>query len=209
MEILDASGLEKIGEGRYREVYCDGNLCFKFPKKYLLKRYCGYELKYPLQRYSQYKFGIRDINVYELEIFRHVTSTLDSPLLKQIVSLSDIQETTRGQALVGELIMNSDGSVARSLRSYKGATNRKFWETLREICFSLENKGFSYFGLSDENVVVRETSEGVEPVVVDLKRIGRRMLPFQPLLLFRGVRQSKIQRALERLYEEYGRVISS
>jgi hypothetical protein len=202
MELIDASLLKKIDEGRYREVYSDGQQCFKFLKMHLVKTYGEHEVVYPLRLYTLFKFGIRDINVYELTIYQKMRFAL--PLFtNNVASLSRLQESTRGPVLVGKLITNVDGSVAQPLKAYGCVNDERFWERLHTVCFFLEQKGFPYFGLSDQNVVVRKTLDGVEPVIVDLKRIGGQMLPFQPWLHFRYIRRAKIQRKLEYLCQRY------
>ena len=57
---------EKIGEGRYRNVYRDGDFALKVVKSHKRKTYFGFPVNIPTWMYLIVKFGFSDFNKHEL-----------------------------------------------------------------------------------------------------------------------------------------------
>ena len=204
-DALNMLGLRKIGEGKYREVYEDGEKCFKVLKTDLEKQHSqGTKIHYPLRMYTFLKFGIWDFNTHELRIYREMSRVVPEEHMRVIAPLEKVEKIEAASVLVGTLIKDQDGDISPSLAQYgKIPQNHDFWDTLNMAHFTFEEYGFPHFGLNEYNVVVQTTAAGIRPCIIDLKRVGVQTLPFQPWLLFREMRLNKLVRMHVRIEEEY------
>jgi hypothetical protein len=115
-----------------------------------------------------------------------------------------------GDIVLCELAKNSDGTPAKRLKDYGPIpiSDTMFWNRMGILEKMLIEWKIPFFGINDENVLVREYRElniGCEkyPIVADLKRFGKRTNAFQFQTLFTEGIEAKIRRAFERLRKEH------
>lgn len=191
----------KIGEGTYREVYrISDDYCAKVLRPTHLKDYFFFKVNYPTKAYIKYKFGIKDFNEYELNLFNNIKNRMPSDLDSSFAKIEGIVNN----ALIQDLVKNQDGSLSKSLLNYDSKIgNMEFWKKLQDIQEFFLDEDIFNFNVKPDNILVKNDSENLIPVIMDYKRIGPRTYPFQPQLLIRSVAQQKIIRRFSRLAEMY------
>ena len=190
----------KIGDGYYREVYRQGNTAGKIVKpqwntlvgKLLLK----------------IKFGTGDLNALEKFNYEHHVAEMPVRIRDYFVHVTGRSFSKSGDLITCELAKNSDGTPAKRLKDYGPVNDRMFWNRIGILEKALIEWEVPFFGINDENVLVREWREpnvGCDkyPIVVDLKRFGYRTTVFQPQVKIKKGFEAKIHRAFARLSEEY------
>ena len=191
----------KIGEGTYREcreVVGSPDLCAKVLKPFRTKSYpLGITLTVPTHIYTLFKFGIADINRFEYAVIENLPPELRqyAPDRNEIIAVNN-----RDTALVSTRQYDFNGQPSKTLHELNSLENEHFWreiDRIAEMMFDHRLYFFDIFHLGNNVIVQQEDTETARPVLIDFKRLGQRMYPFQFDLLTHRGRQSKLLRRLE------------
>ncbi len=194
----------KIGEGTYREVYQISDSLFKVLKPFRSKSYGLFCIDFPMGRYTLLKFGIRDFNVYERDMYDKLISAVPEEYHR---NFSTIYETGyhNGRSISRcRLISDSEGNISPSVAKYGQINNQHFWARLQELEEMFVDIGFFPMDLKAENILVG-TNENYdpEPIFVDFKRVGARTYPFQIWLQYRKKLIERMRTKFRRLRDNY------
>jgi len=194
---------EKIGEGQHREVFRSGNLAVKILKPFRLKQRWLRTVRLPLQIYIQTKYAIEDFNQHEQENYWRLAGFIprDSSTLFNRIYWAGYYE---GQSIsISDLVLNDDGSFAKSLAKSGVILDTKFWNGLDEIETLLLSRKMFFIGINDDNVLV-QTKNGVQqPVLVDYKWLGREAYPCQFWLRWEIGLRRKLKSKFQRMRDLY------
>lgn len=176
----------KLGEGKYREVFC----------------YKGKAVKFLKQRPNN-KNKVDDFNELEYENY---CNFIEKVPLKFKINFAIIEWTGKingKSASISDLIINDDGSVARSIAETGKIKDEFFWATLEKIEDLLIDSDIPLLDIRGENIIAQKIENRFNPVFIDFKRFGANTYPFQPWLRFKYQRMKKIQRRFRRMKEIY------
>ncbi len=195
--------LQKIGEGRYREVYAEGKHAIKVLKPSIRKGYGWFSLSFPTKLYSNIIFGNSDLNALEYKNFKNYIEYFDPYIKDRFMHIFGFSETETGSVCRCELIKNSDGSISKQLKKYNHVGNGHFWHLMTEVEEALVKYEMPYFNISDTNVLVRQDGNDCVPVFCDHKRVGIIANKFQPNAWTDSGAERKIRREFARLRKRY------
>jgi len=190
----------KIGGGKYREVYRQGETAAKIVKP-------KWETRIGRMR-LWIKFGTSDLNKLEKFNYDNYIASLPVVVSDYFAHITGRSCSQSGDLVICELAKNSDKTPARRLKDYGSINDLMFWNRISILEKALIEWKVPFFGINDENVLVREWRElnvGYEryPIIVDLKRCGYRTTVFQPQVQIKKGFEAKIHRAFDKLRKEY------
>ena len=199
---VDLAKAEKIGQGRYREVFRMGDLALKVLKSHVRKNYGLFHIDYPMKVYTKYKFGIADFNQFEFEMYQGFIDRIPLNLRNRFYRIHSVDNVGGRSYLLADLVLDDDGSLSKPL-SKQGKSDNHFWERVKELEEVLIDKEVPVLDIRGENILVQNTAQGVIPVMVDYKRFGRKTYPFQFGLSSKKSMIKKQRRRFQRLREQY------
>jgi hypothetical protein len=201
----NASGLvgklEKIAEGRYREVYKEGKWAVKVVKPYIRKVW-GW-VNFPTRLYAKFAFGNTDLNALEYRNYNNCIGLLPLHIRDRFLPIMGVSETPSGSLCRCELVTDADGSISKTLADHGNVRDKHFWYIIGEIESALLKQEIPYFNISDKNLLVRRDGVDCYPMFVDHKRVGKMSTILQPNAWTDIGAERKIRREFKRLYERY------
>ncbi|VVB73264.1 Uncharacterised protein [uncultured archaeon] len=166
-----------LARGTYREVFVEGGMCVKSLLPYRERRYPPHVvLLHPMQDYLKHKFGIDDLNLFELDNYRRFFSDAGAGVEGRFARILDVDDDCSRM----ELIRDFDGSVSRSLKDYGRVQSGGFWDAMREVKRFVQERRIPLFDLNECNVLVQRLDERrLVPVLIDYKHVGPQLFPYQ------------------------------
>ncbi len=149
---------------------------------------------------SKLRWFINDINKFESKIYRKLAPQLYEYLPKILFTVKENSEVF----LFSEKITDYDGRLSRSIDQLPAVTQISFWkrtERLKALLLIHRIYLFDIFHKGNNLIVQKVSPTDWRPMLVDVKRLGRRFYPFQISLFFKGERLKKFNRRLE-LFEK-------
>ncbi len=203
---IQLSSQQRIGQGRFREVYGIGDgLCIKILKPIILKSYgAGVSIPIPGRLYTLLKYRVADINETEYANYQKVMYLVPTELHHYFGHLHGVIQTAAyGSVLAAEMITNSDGSISRDLH-HEVVHEQEFWQGIDAVSQTFRELNIPHFGIGSGNFVVRRNADhGLHPVLIDYKKIGANFFPFQPWNYLSYCSSRKVDRIFERLKEKF------
>jgi hypothetical protein len=193
--------LEKIAEGRYREVFREGKYAVKVVKPYIRKAWGWVNL--PTRLYARVAFGNTDLNALEYNNYRNCIELLPVNIRDRFLPIMGVSETQTGSMCRCELVTNADGSISKTLAEHGHVRDKYFWFKLGEVENALLKWEIPYFNISDKNLLVRKDGIDCYPLFVDHKRMGKMCTIMQPNAWTDMGAERKIKREFRRLYLQY------
>lgn len=184
-----------LRRGTFRTVtVVDENVCVKTINRDLDRRYSRF-----LSTIGTV-FGIRDVNLYELENYRRYFSKLDNGMDGCFAKIIKVV----GNESHVEIIRDFDGSISRNLKEYGRVDSPLFWSWIFRIRdFALNNR-IPMFDPCANNVLVKRLDEtSAIPVYIDYKWMGPRVFPSQPWLWIPKFAEMKVKRKFRGLIRDY------
>jgi hypothetical protein len=200
---IDLENAVKIGEGKYREVYRVGNFAIKMLKHSVRKNYGFFHVDFPSQWYTKHKFGIKDFNQFEYDMFREFIERVPVDFRDRFAHIHSVGKIDGKSYSLSDLAINGDGNPSKTLAQYGEIGSYNFWSQIEELEGVLTDNSIPIMDIRGENIMVQETSEGVAPVFIDFKRYGGRTYSVQFWLSSEKQLVAKMQRRFERLRELY------
>lgn len=195
---------DKIGGGRHREVYRYCNLAVKVLKPYVVKDYGLFSIATPTKLFSLYKVGSLDLNRVEYENYQKLISQVPEGVMDSFAKIFEISGNEGESISIGELVVNSNGTLSQTLEQYGGVKSPRFWERIKDLEQLFLSKDIPYFDIRPKNILVKEfENRDSIPVLVDYDAIGTRAFLFQINLLLKSERARKIKRRFSRIREKY------
>jgi hypothetical protein len=170
---------EKIGEGQYREVFRSDPFVIKRLKKFVVKRRGRSTVPTLLQPYVRKKYGIDDFNRHELIHFRQLAEMIPPALRDSFNPIHWAGHHCGGSFSLSDLVLNADGTLAHPLAKSGIILDPEFWNTLAAIEDFLLSRRMFFTGINSGNVLVRQTENSWQPVIVDYKWLGWEAYPWQ------------------------------
>jgi hypothetical protein len=192
--------LEKIAEGRYREVFREGKWAVKVVKQYIRK---ARWFNFPTRLYARVVFGNTDLNAIEYKNYRDCIELLPMNIRDRFLPIMGISETSTGSICRCELVTNSDGSISKTLAEHGHVRDKYFWYILGEVERALLKLEIPYFNISNKNLLVRRDGVDCYPLFVDHKRMGKMSTILQPHAWTEIGAERKIRREFKQLYDRY------
>ncbi len=103
------------------------------------------------------------------------------------------------------LVKDSDGKISLPIKEFSKSTNipKEFFTKIQECLDKLmENKIF-FYRISDKNILVQETPQGLNPIFIDFKSVGKKAYPLQVWLHFNFQQRNKVKRKFNKLRDSY------
>jgi len=200
---FDITGANKIGEGRYRNVYRVGNVAIKTLKPSIRKDYYFFNLTYEQHWYTKHKFGIGDFNQFEYDMFTQFIEKVPPDFRNRFAHIHSVFQIEGTSHSISDLVLDSTGNVSRTLHKYGQVHSDVFWNHIDALQGVFIDEQIPLMDIRGENIMVQETSAGVFPVFIDFKRYGARTYPVHFWLSSEKQRIAKMQRKFERLRELY------
>ena len=154
--------------------------------------------KFPQKKYISLKYGIENLNQYEINIIKNLPKELN-PYIPKKISLEK-------EILIMERIKNYDNNYSKSLQEIGKIDNNFFWDDIYNIK-SIFDKNELYFldiFFCGNNIMVKKESETkFKPIIIDFKKIGRTMYPFQFNLIFKSEQKKKFNRRFNKFIETF------
>lgn len=202
-DVIDAV-TQKIGEGRYREVYCiDDEFALKLLKPIVGKNYFGVHVEFPAQLYTSFKFGISDFNRFEYDAYHNFSSRIPSELRSSFAHIYRAGIFHGRSASLSDLIVDEDGSVSRPLSEHGAVGDPLFWKRMDAIETMLLDEKIRLADVANHNIVVQTVNGTHIPVLVDFKRYGRRTFPFQIWLVSERQLENKMRRRFQKMRDAH------
>jgi hypothetical protein len=192
----------KIGEGRYREAYRLGNRVYKVLKPTLTKHYGPFSKKFDIENYTRNKFGIDDFNQYEFDSYRSIIGRIPNAYHDMFAHVRAVYYVGDRSVSISDLVINSDGQVSKTLAQGLPQNKSGFLHRLDDLELLLYANSIPLLDIRAENIVVREQLGESTPVIVDFKKYGSRVFPFQPWLKLEVLLRHKMMRRFNRLKDE-------
>ncbi len=204
----------KIDEGRSRECWetTDPGLIVKKPKADIAKHYpsLGFTVNFSGRVYRLLAYGTTDINRDEANIVDSLPSSIRS-FVPETVRLEK-QEDTSESLLIMSRTMDFDGQPSRTVQETGPIDNERFWQHVDELVQRmLENELYfcDIFWRGNNILVQRVNETEFRPVLVDVKRRGNSMYPYQLPLRFKTQLKEKFLRRLDSFKREFGGPVES
>ena len=193
---------EKIGEGRYREVYRFEDKALKILKPTVAKKYGPFKLNLPSRLYTLSQFGINNFNEFEYEIYNKFEKRVPLDFKKNFATIYEVGEIEKKSISLSELVLNEDGSLSIPLSNHTQIKDEHFWHKIDEIEKLLIKQEIMIMDIRGENLLVRETNGCKNPVLIDYKRYGKRTC-LRQLIFSKAQLIKKINRRFQKLKELY------
>ncbi len=191
--------LEKIGEGRYREVYKWEKYALKVLRSHITKQCGPITITIPTRMHLRFNCGIEDFNAHEFENYQTMMQKIPQEYRAAFNSIHTHGALEQQSASLSDIVYNADGSRAKSLFFTGTVEDPSFWKALRELHDMLfENKIF-LMDVRAQNILVQDN----KPILFDYKRLGATTYPMQPWLQMTNQKIRRMQRRLERLETAY------
>jgi len=199
----DLSQVAKIGEGRYRKVFRVGNKALKVLRPFVRKDYGLFHVNFPTELYTKYKFGIADFNQFEYEMYHEFIERISPELRNKFSQIHEIGKSNGKSVSLSDLVVNSNGNLAKTLSQYGIVDNPDFWRQIDKLEQVLVHEEIPIIDIRGENIMVREVDGESVPILVDFKRYGRRTYPVQIWLFSKQQLVKKMKRRFQRLRDQY------
>jgi hypothetical protein len=206
LELLNRSSIassinpaNKIGEGKYRDVYQVRGKALKILKPHVHK----FNLEFPTSVYTKLKFGIADFNQYEYHTYRKFIKEIPNKLKDRFAQIYWAGPYNGKSVSLSELVINSNGEVSESLSESGPVYDKNFWDAFNQVESLLLEKRIFLMDIHAKNIMVKESEGKLAPVLIDYKRVGARTYPLQIWLLSQSRLAEKLKRKFQRLREEY------
>ncbi len=194
--LLDFSEDNIIGKGDFRTVYRHGPYAVKVLNETITK----FSKQIPTNLYTKIKYGINNFNEFETNVFRkRILPYIPGQLYDCFQFIYPTEEQDGKILCISDLILNYDGSLPHSLSDSGKITDQTFWSRINDLENFFLEKDIPFFGIMDNNILVKETGESFVPVIVDYKRFGREVYPFQLNLCLKSERERKIKRKFSKI----------
>jgi len=190
---------DKIGEGRYREVYRVGKTAVKLIKPFIRKNYGVFSVDLPTNAYTKIKFGVEDFNLVEYENYRNLIQSVPRELRRNFADIYWTGVLNGRSASVSDLVCDCDGNLSKNLGSFGRVEDDFFWERMEMLEKELLRNPVTLLDIRAENIMVKNDGRNLVPVFVDYKRCGAQSYTFQPWLISKEQQKKKIARRFRRL----------
>lgn len=193
------SDLEKIGEGKYREVYRWENYAMKVLKPHI-KKQCGpITMHIPTKIHSRIKYGIEDFNMHEYENYQTMIQKIPEEYRTAFNKIHSHGTLGKNSISISDIIYNSDGTRSKSLFLTDKITDPAFWIMLQNIHDMMFSQEIFLLDIHAKNILVQDG----KPVLFDYKRLGTTTYPLQAWLHIKDQKIRCMQRRLDRLEDVY------
>ncbi len=191
---------EKIGEGRYREVYREGDKALKFLKPNVIRNYGPLKIIIPTKLYTFFNFGISDFNRFEYEKYKEFENKIPEEFEHNFSKIYGIEKRGKESVSISDLTLNWDKTLSKPLSKYGLLDDEDFWKEIDRLEEMLIERDIMILDIRGENILVKETSEAKSPVLIDYKRYGGRTYRKQ-FIFSRPQLIKKLKRKFQRLRE--------
>jgi hypothetical protein len=195
----------KIGEGAIREVYVSGNLVLKVmkPDARISKKMLFGRASFQTQDFVRNRYGIDDFNRYEFEQYQKLMLQVPADLLDSFSRVLGIKQIQGRSTSIHELVTDADTSISRELKEHGPVDDAGFWERMDKLEQFFLEREILHLGFDERNIVVKSTADKTLPVIIDYKRLGKKVRPRTLGMLFSfGIRR-KIKYKFGLLREKY------
>lgn len=199
---IDLEGSERIGEGRYRQVLCQGDFVLKFLKPCVNKQYGPLQLHFPAGLYTACKFGIPDFNQHEYAQYQRIINALPQESHDNLAHIHYVTHHAGHSVSVSDLVRDSDNTPSHPLSDYPGIASGSFWEQLDGLENALREYRIPLMDIKGENILVQKNHDGARPVLMDYKRHGSRTYPFQAWMS-EEQQLERMSRRFQRVRDQY------
>ena len=188
-----------IGQGRFRDcISFDLKRCGKKQKKYLTRSFLGFNMQFDSTIYCRLLLGINDLNSFEYSIIKSLPHSMRN-FIPENISLED-------NYLKMDRSIDFDGTYSTVISSYGSVDNKRFWEHIESLnqCLISNNLWFlDIFNEGNNLLVYRKSEDEYIPIIIDFKRLGRKMYPFQLNLIFASEQKKKYLRRYQRFQNRF------
>jgi len=194
----------KIEEGAIRETYISGDFVLKVmkPDARISKKLLFRRVSLLTQEFVRRRYGINDFNRYEFEQYQRLIQQVPANLLDSFSRILGVKQIKGRSTSIQELVTDADDGISRELKKHGLVDDAEFWERMDELEQFFLERGILHLGFDERNVVVRR-NDGVIPVIVDYKRMGKNVRPRTIGMLFSyGIRR-KIKYKFREIREKY------
>jgi len=142
-------------------------------------------------------------NYVEFYNYKKLSELLPMNLFKNyFYKIYDIQEVNGEELLLGELILNDDKTISKSILEFGKISDENFWKILDEIIEVMIKNKIYFYDINSKNILVKKIDNKLIPMFIDYKRFWRKF-NFQLDLIFESRKISKMIRNYTRLKEEF------
>ncbi len=186
---------EHIWSWRYRDCYSTNNenICGKKVKPTLKKNFFWKSINIKTSLFTLFNFWIRDFNKFEYSNFQKIPETLSAYVPEHVSLEWDVLYSSRPR--------DYDWSYSKNIQELWVIHDDTFWEHIHFITDELLKHKLRFtdiFHLWNNLIVQKVSPNQYKPILVDVKRLGARMYPLQPLLYLPGQMKKKFLRRLQK-----------
>jgi hypothetical protein len=195
---------DRIGEGRYRDVYrVDRTTCAKVIKKSQKKKIGNFEFECPTWVDLMLKMIPGDFNQREFKNYQKLMALLPEEIKQYFGKIYRVESDANYSVAICGLITDFDGKPSLALRDFGKVEDPRFWKAIEIVIGELSSRRIPYFfGKGRENVVVKRNRDCSMPLFIDYKWFG--MTPFQPWIYLPGKIEERLEKRLERFNKYRG-----
>ena len=200
---IELSQLDKIGEGGYREVFrLNDTYALKVLKPRIGRSYGSIRnIGIPANLYTRLRIGTTDFNQFEYDRYKEFIKRVPNDSRDKFSHIHCVGEIEERSFSISDLVVNSDGSLGRTLLEYDRLDDDNFWRRVKKLEEMLITLNIPILDITRKNIVVKEVEGEAYPVIIDFKSLNRRYYPLQIWLYSKEQLFRKMQKGFQRIKE--------